>query len=107
MADRGINRHTLAAQSGIPYTTIIGFYTKGYDKAQLSTLKRLCRYFNVTLDYLVAEDDQAPGALPPGEQTLLTVYRSLNADGQTELIRYADYCSSRPEFQKNTPAEAE
>ena len=49
----GDNNSTLAKRSGVPYTTIDGLYKKGYNNTKLSTLESLCRYFNVTLDYLV------------------------------------------------------
>lgn len=52
MKERNINKADLARESGVPYTTIDGFYKKGSDNAKLSTLKKLCTYFNCTLDYL-------------------------------------------------------
>ena len=52
MKDRNINKADLARESGVPYTTIDGFYKKGSENAKLSTLKKLCTYFNCTLDYL-------------------------------------------------------
>lgn len=62
MKERKINKAELARESGIPYTTIDGFYKKGSENAKLSTLKKLCSYFNCSLDYLaddaIANDDQ-------------------------------------------------
>jgi DNA-binding Xre family transcriptional regulator len=52
MKERKINKAQLARESGIPYTTIDGFYKKGADNTKLSTLKKLCAYFNCSLDYL-------------------------------------------------------
>ena len=37
MSERGLNRRSLAEASGVPYTTIIGFYSKGYEGARMST----------------------------------------------------------------------
>lgn len=56
MEERKINKAELARASGVPYTTIDGFYKKGSENAKLSTLKKLCAYFNCSLDYL-ADDD--------------------------------------------------
>ncbi len=53
MAEKGLNKHTLSKESGVPYTTIDGFYKKGCDNVKLSTLLRLASFFNVSLDYLV------------------------------------------------------
>lgn len=61
MAERGINKSILSKESGIPYTTIDGFYKKGTDNIKLSTLKKLSAYFNCTLDFLVDDDiEQTP-----------------------------------------------
>lgn len=57
MKQKGINKNILAKESGIPYTTIDGFYKKGYENTKLSTLKKLCAYFDVSLDYLADEQD--------------------------------------------------
>ena len=59
MEERKINKAQLARESGVPYTTIDGFYKKGADNAKLSTLKKLCAYFDCSLDYLTG-DDAAP-----------------------------------------------
>jgi len=53
MKDRNLNKNTLAKESGIPYTTIDGFYKKGCNNVKLSTLSRLASFFNVSLDYLI------------------------------------------------------
>ena len=46
--------------SGIPYTTIDGFYKKGSDNIKLSTLKKLAECLNCSLDYLVDDTNDAP-----------------------------------------------
>ena len=61
MKEKKINKAELARESGIPYTTIDGFYKKGSENAKLSTLKKLCSYFGCTLDYLADDSvDEAP-----------------------------------------------
>lgn len=52
MKEKKINKAELARASGVPYTTIDGFYKKGSENAKLSTLKKICAYFGCTLDYL-------------------------------------------------------
>ena len=52
MKERNINKAELARESGVPYTTIDGFYKKGSENAKLSTLKKLCAYLGCSLDYL-------------------------------------------------------
>lgn len=50
------NAYELSMQSKIPYTTIKGFYTRGTDKIQRSTLNKLADFFGCTLDYLACDD---------------------------------------------------
>ena len=52
MKQTNIYKAELARESGVPYTTIDGFYKNGSENAKLSTLKKLCTYFNCSLDYL-------------------------------------------------------
>jgi transcriptional regulator with XRE-family HTH domain len=56
MLEKGINKNQLSKESGVPYTTIDGFYKKGTDNIKLSTLKKLATYFGCSLDYL-ADDN--------------------------------------------------
>lgn len=54
-----LTRGKLAAKTGIPYTTIAGFFDphKGYHNIKLSNLKTLSSFFDVSLDVL-ADDDR-------------------------------------------------
>jgi len=52
LSERSLNKSQLAAQSGVPYTTIVSLYEKGAENAKRSTLLSLARCFNVSLDYL-------------------------------------------------------
>ena len=47
------NNSTLAKKSGIPYTTIVGLFNRNWEKAQISTIQRICEFYNVSLDYMV------------------------------------------------------
>ena len=58
MAKRGMTRGRLAEETGIPYNTIVGFYTKGYSNIKLSNLRRIAQFFDVSLDTLT-DDDRA------------------------------------------------
>lgn len=56
MAKRSLNKHTLAALADVPYTTVVGFYTKGYSNVRMSTVRKLAVALNISTDYLVDED---------------------------------------------------
>lgn len=82
MADRGINKSVLSKESGIPYTTIDGWYKKGYNNIGLATLRKLCQYFGVSLDYLMEQET----SISANEQEIINKYRALDTRGK-ETVR--------------------
>lgn len=57
MDKKGIkNRSQLSKQSGIPYTTIVGFFEKGTENIRRTTLIKLSDFFNCSLEYLVSDE---------------------------------------------------
>lgn len=71
MAERGLNKSQLSRLSGIPYMTIVNFYEKGTENAKRSTLVKLSRFFEVTVDYLVIDEETRrsyPSASPKSGQ---------------------------------------
>lgn len=95
------NKRQLSELSGIPYSTIAGFYTKGYDKMKLSTLKSLANFFNVSIDYLgrdeIVDPDYGKFILKPAstdyspdEQKLIDNYRTLNDQGKEYILSCMD-----------------
>lgn len=83
MKERHINKAELARESGVPYTTIDGFYKKGSENAKLSTLKKLCAYFECSLDYL-ADDDVA-------EPTTIAAHLDADDLSEEEMEDVANY----------------
>ena len=91
MKERNISKADLARESGVPYTTIDGFYKKGSENAKLSTLKKLCNSFNCTLDYLA---DDAVNEQPT------TIAAHFDGDEYTEdeledIRAYAEFVRNR------------
>ena len=62
LAERGLNKSQLSMQCGVPYTTIVSLYEKGYDNVKRSTLLAIAHFFGVSLDYLADDDveERAP-----------------------------------------------
>lgn len=84
MKKHGLTRGTLSDNTGIPYNTIVGFYTKGYKNSKLSTLKRLAEYFEVSLDIL-CDDERSlfeSGELSDGGE-FYKKYSSLSDKGRS------------------------
>lgn len=96
MSEKGLNRHSLSEQSGIPYTTIDGWYKRGYEGAKISTIIRLADFFNVELDYFVRKNTESknlaqlstelPDRLSAEEIALLSDYHSVDDHGK-KLVR--------------------
>lgn len=82
-----LNKSTLSKACNIPYTTVDGWYKRGYEGLKLPTLKKLSNYFGISLDYWA--DDNLVEPVPPkvnnlfltekDEVELLCDYRTLNA----------------------------
>lgn len=91
MKEKNINKAELSRASGVPYTTIDGFYKKGSDNAKLSTLKKLCNYFGCSLDYL-ADDD-----VNKGPSTIAAHFdgSEYTADELEEIRKFAEFVKAK------------
>ncbi len=91
MKERNINKAELSRASGVPYTTIDGFYKKGSDNAKLSTLKKLCGYFGCSLDYL------ADDSIDSEPQTLAAHFDGdeFTEDELAEIKQFAEFVKNK------------
>lgn len=120
MAERNINRAELAEASGVPYTTIMNFYTKGTDNIKRSTLLRLANYFGVSLSYLGDDniDDleaervdnkakKAP-AVSAEAKNIARIFDSLDAHGKdmVKVVAEREHARMETEAAANTDMEA-
>lgn len=107
----GLNKHTLAQKCGVPYTTIVGLYERGPENARLSTINRLCDFFNVSLDYLAFDEYEKPEDFKPGANTssitltdeeseLLTGFRSLNRAGKDFILSALNSTLCNPQMKE-------
>lgn len=77
--ERGLKSNSeLARACGVPYTTIDGFYKKGYENAKISTLKKIAEAFNVSLDWLIL--DRSPDEYTAAEKSLVRSWRRADDD---------------------------
>lgn len=91
MQKRHINKSILAKESGIPYTTIDGFYKKGSDNIKLSTLRKLSNYFNCSLDYLVDDEVENDANMSADQFEINT----LTEEEKEDIQRYIDFIISK------------
>ena len=109
----GLNRNRLSIVSGVPYTTIDGFYKKGYENAKISTIRRIAKALGCSLDYLIDPDvdqfipclrdargDSAASifALSPEERKAVELMRT-NSDARAQIMLVMEM------HKKDTPKE--
>jgi len=85
MNERGISRGQLAEESGVPYTTIVGFYARGYENTKLRTLRALAKYFNCTLDYLADDDVSVVVEDEEDEAEFIRLYENAKPQAQKRI----------------------
>ena len=90
MSERGLNKNSLSLQSGIPYTTIDGFFKRSYENTKLSTLRQLATFFDVDLDFLVYGKSTAHEHITTNEKKLLSNYKQLSHIGQMKVLDFCD-----------------
>jgi len=94
----------VSRQSGVPYTTLDGFYKKGDDNVKLSTLKKLRTLLKCSLDELVGLDSGS-GSFSIEETLLLSKFRQLDEDNRKALLLSIDVLiASQKQKRKDTSA---
>lgn len=106
MRRTSLNKRTLSQNSGIPYTTIDGWYKKGYDGMKISTLRMLAKYFRTTLDFWFQDDIANSGEIESSPEdtlrsTLLLNFDQLNPEGQERLVETSDDMVESGKYIKN------
>lgn len=109
------NKNSLSKASGIPYTTIDNWYKRGYDNLQLPTVKKLCSFFDTSLDFWLKDEINDPNygkacgfEVSFSEMECIKKYRSLDPYGQETvnyiLNRETERVRQLRDVQKNPPA---
>ena len=102
MKIKGLNKHQLAKESGIPYSTIDNFYKIGFENVKLSTLKKLSAYFETSLDYLVGDDLLSD--IDESSFTLISLFKELNNEGREKVLDYTNDLSISGKYKKGLSA---
>lgn len=93
MDERGLNKAEVSRGTDIPYTTFDGIFKKRVENVRYPTLRKLASFFDVTLEYLINDDeeDRNYGKLNPFDFTkeehhLIWLWRQLPHDDQMKLF---------------------
>lgn len=89
LEEHNLNRKQFAEQSGIPYTTIIG-WTKLNRLPDYTALIKIADFFQCSIDYLAGRQDNFGNSYSSvevsySEQNLIRNFRKLNSENK-ELI---------------------
>lgn len=86
MDKKKLNKSSLSKACDIPYTTIDGWYKKGYEGLKLTTLKKLAKFFGTSLDFWAS--DQPFDSIDADDEVkqLVKQYSMLN-DKDRNLIK--------------------
>lgn len=105
MSKKGVNKSQLAAQSGIPKTTIYGWYTKGYEGMRQPTLQILANFFDVTMEYLTNdsiefEQKEKPATtegngLSQKQNEVYSAIADLGEEERKDILKYIDFVKSK------------
>lgn len=112
MDREGLNKSTLSKSCGIPYTTIDGWYKKGYEGLKLTTLRKLSNFFGTSLDYWASENnlfDVQPDQLT---ESTFTKFKELKPEYQEYILKQIELLfelqqTEAKKAQKNNPSEDE
>ena len=99
LEQHGLNKRQFSIQSGIPYTTIDGFYKKGYENIRLGTLRKIATFFDVSLDFLVYGKERE---ITPAQQ-LAMMCAKLNDTGQAKAIEYIEDLTENEKYTTKQP----
>lgn len=97
MKKNNLNKSTLSKGCDIPYTTIDGWYKKGYEGLKLTTLRKLSKFFKTSLDFWV-NDDEEDLTLSPAQKSLIADLEKLTEE---ELIAVKAFIKSLKEMKEN------
>ncbi len=94
MEKNNLNKSTLSKACNIPYTTIDGWYKKGYEGLKLTTLRKLADYFGTTLDFWATDEEKIVKPIKnqkfsEKEKEFFTIFDELSPALQEYLIKTA------------------
>lgn len=94
----GLSKLQFSKKSFIPYSTIDGWYKKGYGNMKLSTLKQTSKFFNVPIDVLCDDSfilDENTYELYKTPSNLVDKIYTLNTVEQEDVSKYIDFIKTK------------
>jgi plasmid maintenance system antidote protein VapI len=86
MEKNNLNKNTLSKACDIPYTTIDGWYKKGFEGLKLTTLRKLASFFGTSLDFWASEKPLADLSADDDIKQIARHYSRLG-DSDRDLVK--------------------
>ena len=93
MSEKKLTKADVAKGAEIPYTTLDGLFKKGFENTRFPTLRKLALYFDVSMEYLVVDEESdrdygkiIVNELSRDEHNLIMLWRKLDHDEQMKMI---------------------
>lgn len=94
--ERGLNKNQLATLTGIPVSTVYGWYKKGYGSITLPTLLKLSEFFNCSMEYLVNGNPASSDRLSSAALDIARKFDQLGEYSQKVITALVDLELKRP-----------
>lgn len=104
MDKNNLNKSTLSKACHIPYTTIDGWYKKGYEGLKLTTLKKLSLFFGTPLDYWAYDSVDPVCVLNKKQKEILHLFDQLEPNAQNYII---SMCKETLKLQSGSRKESD
>ena len=85
MEENHLNKNTLSKACNIPYTTIDGWYKKGYEGLKLTSLKKLSGFFGVHLDFWANDDTLKCGGSEVKQKVIMQIEKMSEEEARAVL----------------------
>lgn len=91
--EHSLNKRKLSIQASIPYSTVDGWYKRGYENMTLTVFKKLCSFFQVDMTSMAYDELEIQPYDPermhttPREQEIIKAYRRADSIDQTSICR--------------------
>ncbi len=112
LKQKDLNKKSFSRESKIPYTTIYGWYKRGYEGLNLSTLRKIASFFNTSLDFWAYDNITDPDygktsgfSVSVAEMEIIEKYRCLNDEGQEKVQDYVDDLVRSGKYKKHGEPE--
>lgn len=106
MKIRDVDQADIVNALDISPSTVSDWAT-GKKYPRVDSMQRLADFLGVLLSDLTVESDSQNTPFTALENELLTIFRGLNDDGQSALLRQARYLNSDPDMKRGSESSAE